>query len=151
MIDMVSVSTLQRLRSGGKFQAVALSPHWVEITTPPTWIRIGAPPLNGRAKVGGVWSRRMETPGFQSLYYTNELGDLQEIARLSVPVSSSGHWGPRYLLYLLHRLGMRNKWETRCENALKSLKTLSTCNLWFLSLPTLSEVTLYISFCDKKG
>lgn len=23
------------------------------------------------------------------------------------------------------------------------------CKLWFLSLPTLSEVTLYISFCDK--
>lgn len=38
--------------------------------------------------------------------YTNKLSDLQEIPGLSVTVSSSGHWGQRYLLYVFHRLGM---------------------------------------------
>ena len=83
--------------------------------------------------------------------YTNKLSNLQEIPGLSATVSSSGHWGQRYLLYVFHRLGMSCTWKTRCENALKSLKALSTCKLWFLSLPTLSEMTLYISFCDKEG
>lgn len=117
----------------------ALSPHWFSV--------VSITVLRGEGQRAAEWKHL----GSSHSYCAKERGDLQEIPELSGPVSSSGHWGHRYLLYLLHRLGMSSKWETRCENALKSLKALSTCKLWFLSLPTLSEVTLYISFCDKES
>lgn len=61
------------------------------------------------AKRGRAGSRGAEHQDSSSSHCANELGDLQETPGLAMTVSSSGHWGQQYLLYLFHRLGMNSK------------------------------------------
>lgn len=86
----------------------ALSPYSGLTTAwPPTLT--SAPCDMHCAKRGRAGSRGTEHQDSSSSHCANELGDLQEIPGLSMTVSSSGHWGQQYLLYLFHRLGMSSK------------------------------------------